>query len=145
MERRLDEQEQYSRRNNIRVVGLEENADVSAFLKDKLDINVEDNIEEYHPVGRKTSDRKKRQIIVKLKNYATKSLIMGKRFRLKESGFFINDDLTKTRNQYAQSCRSLKKEKKIKDTWIWHGNVLVKLNDGSTTRILSQNDIDQLA
>ena len=135
LEDKLDDLEQYSRRNSIRITGIEENTDVTQFLANKLDVDVGNHIERYHPVGKRREDGKPRPLLVKFLNYHSRSAVLKNRSKLKGAGVFINEDLTKCRNLIASKCRALKKDHKIKNTWIRDGTIFIKMDDESVNRI----------
>lgn len=98
----VDKLEQYSRRNNLRFLGVAEdqNEDVENVIKDilskKLYITTnEDLIERCHRVGSKLSyDGKPRPVIVKFVSYKYKSMIYKLKSKLKGTKLLIKEDLT---------------------------------------------------
>ena len=102
---KLDTLESYSRRNNLRIYGLEEsereNWDeteqrVRLFLKETMDMPEHENveIERAHRVGSKFAG--KRPIIVKLSKYKDKEAILGKARRTfqQDSDYSVKEDFT---------------------------------------------------
>ena len=141
LEERLDEMEQYSRRNSIRISGVAETTDVSEFISAKLNIDVSDQIDRCHPVGKRNADDKPRPLLVKFLNYGSREKVLKGRSKLKGSGIYINEDLTKSRSEIASKCKSLKKEKKITNTWIRDGTIFVKRIDDRVIRINSSRQL----
>jgi len=52
---------------------------------------------------------------------------------------FFSDDLTKVRRNIFSNARQLKKEKRIGDCWVRHGNIYVKSFDGKITMFDSED------
>lgn len=98
----LDKQQQYSRRNNLRIFGLpvvpsEDTEEVVLNLfKSNMQLNLEKNmLDRVHRLG-KVRDNKQ-QIIVKFISYRYRSLVLKNRKNLKGSGIYIAEDLTTNR------------------------------------------------
>ena len=145
LESRVDDLEQYGRRYSIKLSGVAESVSESpaSFLKEKLSVEIDElhDIDRYHRVGRHDSNGKPRDILIKFTNYRTKAAVFKNRFKLKGTGCFVNDDLTRKRSKLLFKCRTLKKQSSLKDTWTRDGNVFIKLNDNSTKRISSLEEL----
>lgn len=108
--------ENYQRRNNIVIVGIEEKENenwtetenlVIDFLKQKL--NVEVQIERAHRLGTRSDKYKSRPIIVLLSSFKYKARIFQNIRMLKGSGCYINEDFSlKTREERAKLIRYAK-------------------------------------
>ena len=142
LEDELDNQEQYSRRNNLRIWSdsLEENA---AENTDQIVLNhanklgvviAASDIDRSHRVGRRTPG-KPRPIIVKMSSYRARCDLYSARKRVKD--VFISEDLTKARTQLLYAARKAKADGYIKQTWTTDGKVKVRLQDD--TVILVKN------
>ena len=146
----LDDLQQYSRRNAVRISGIpqpdnEKPQDlqkaVVKLIKEDMKVELLDrDICRMHRVGRPTPPSDKhpnglpRQIILKFTCYAVRRKVMKARRNLKDlSGhpyrIYINEDLTRKRAHLAQLARAAKVERKIKDTWVLDGKIFVILND----------------
>ena len=80
-----------------------------------------------HRVGRRAEDRSTpRDIIVRFTTHNTKSSVMRSARKQKGTHVSINEDLTKTRATIAWEARTLKRERKISDTWTRDGVIFVK-------------------
>ena len=97
----LNKLERFSRRNNIRIMGFDEEEredtleKVDGFLNEYMQ-HPDMHIERAHRVGRRVPDGKPRQMIVKLLRYTDKITIMKEaKKRLQGTPFRIVDDLTK--------------------------------------------------
>ncbi|KAJ4448744.1 hypothetical protein ANN_00135 [Periplaneta americana] len=101
LERKVDDLEQYQRRQCVRIFGIEEevgeNTDklvVELATNIGVELKVED-IDRSHRVGRTTSDGRPRPIIVKFCSYRKRSEVFFNKKRLKGSGMTLREDLTK--------------------------------------------------
>ena len=134
VEERCDDLEQYSRRNTVRIRGVAEaqNENTDCVVKElatrKLSIQISDSdVVRSHRVGERAEDRSTpRDIIVRFTTHNTKSSVMRSARKLKGTHVFINENLTKTRATIAWEARTLKRERKISDTWTRDGVIFVK-------------------
>lgn len=152
IEEKLDEHEQYSRRNNIRVSGVAETKgeitdDVVLDICNNIgaDITVND-IDRSHRVGKpKESGSKPRDIIVKMCSYRSRQKIMLQRSTLKvkgHGGVYINEDLTRKRSYLLYKSRELVRSRHLLSAWSADGNILVKDNKSKIHRVQSENQLD---
>ena len=144
LETKLDEMEQYGRRNSVRISGVAENINITSFVQEKLNIDISNHTDRYHPVGKPRQDGKPRPLLLKLTSHAVKTAIMQKRSQLRGTGCYINEDLTRLRNEIAYNCRLQKKGKKIKDTWTRDGCIFVKLTNDHIKRIATYSELKEL-
>ena len=135
---KLDHHEQYSRRHSLRIVnnvvekqGEDTNQIVIDIAKKMLDKNIEPNeIDRSHRIGRPNRN-KARPIIVKFVSYNMKRETFRARKRLNfagqdAKGVYINEDLTKTRQQMLSLARALQKDHLISDSWTLDGNIWIR-------------------
>ena len=151
LERKLDQGEQYSRRNCLRISGIEEkpfeNTDtIITKLASDIDSDVElSQIDRSHRLGDPSKARAKpRDIIVKFATYRSRQSFYKRRTLLKQrdhQGVFVNEDLTKFRSGLLFNARSLTKVELLKGAWSSDGNILVKDMNDKVHRI---NDISDL-
>ena len=127
LESRLDrvsnmanENEQYSRRHNIRISGFEEEKGddcmekIVKFCNEKLSVVItEDHIDRAHRVG-KPSEGKQRAIIARLKAHKDKITILRKMKDLINSNFYVNEDLTRINQKLLYTVR---KESELYQGW----------------------------
>ena len=120
MEADINKGERFSRRNNFRLVGVEEVQNstqedcvsvVEGILRDKFGLDV--NVERAHRDGGKRDDRP-RHILVKTLSYRHKTQVMkNARAKLKDDDYFIVDDLTKKdleeKRKWAEKVKELYK------------------------------------
>ena len=102
-------QEDRSRRNNIRVDGIEEDENetwentenkLKSFLYDELEITDELYIEKAHRVARRegvkfNSSNTPRTIVAKVLDYKEKEDVMRRRYKLKETTYLVREDFSK--------------------------------------------------
>jgi hypothetical protein len=108
-------QEMYSRRNNIRVYGIEESTGedtTSLFLnmaRKKLGINFlsDRDICRSHRLGRPQPDQRPRPIIVKLLRHSDKESLIKARRSLAGTGIVMREDLTRERMGWIKSLRDI--------------------------------------
>lgn len=139
LDNKHDDLEQYTRRQNIRIAGIQEadgeNTDnlVITFAKDVLNVDVSAaEIDRSHRVGQKAQNKTTRDIIVRFVSYKSKLKIMKARKAARQhnihhkTAYYINEDLTKKRSNLASEARKLKRAGVIKDTWTFDGKVFIK-------------------
>ena len=151
LEDKADAQEQYSRRNSLRICGVEEKefenpAEVTMnLLKDELGLEIQPStVDRIHRVGRKREQEKGRPILIKFATYQERDKVYRARTKLKNyqtSRVFINEDLTRPRVQLLYEARQLKKTKQILDCWTHDGQVLIKNGHGRVCHINSKKDL----
>ena len=139
----LDRLQQYSRRENIRVYGIDETADEctnTIIVKLAYDMGVAISEQELsHRLGRKTGN-KPRPIIVRRD---TKTRMMRSKKELRGlTGYrnvFRNDDLTTLRSRlvYELNC-----DESIKSVWIIDGRIMCiqEENGKDTKRVIDSPD-----
>lgn len=104
-ERAIDDLQQYSRRNSLRVNGIPETRGenttelIKTMVKEKLGTVLEDrDIDRSHRVG-KPSTGKTRSIIVKFTSYQPRSAVIKNRRKLKGESINIKEDLTQKKQE----------------------------------------------
>ena len=110
---KANDNEQYSRRQNVKVTGFveeeeEEENCAEKFVnlcREKIGLDVNDEIvDRAHRVGKK-EEGANRAIIVRLKTHKDKLTILRNRRNLRGSGFYINEDLTKINQKLSYTAR----------------------------------------
>ena len=107
IEEKLRYSEDSSRRNNLRIEGVEEEEDnetwnqykenISIILKSKPKIN-NVNVERVHRIPRRKRNHNKdtpRATVFELHSYEDKESIMRNVYQLKDTGYYINEDFSK--------------------------------------------------
>ncbi|XP_071501386.1 uncharacterized protein [Diadema antillarum] len=153
LKRDMNDAEQYSRRNCVRLYGIPENPkeDTDQVMLDlaseKLNIKLQRHeIDRSHRVGapRTTSSRPgarkqppPRAIIVKFTTYRTRDTVIKSRRRLKGTHVGIEEDLTaENRLLLTKAKEEVERNDKLCAAWSSDGRVivLVKATNGSTVR-----------
>lgn len=142
----LDEREQYSRRNNIRIFGIKESngEDTDQLVVDlaeaKLNVVLsKDNIDRSHRVG-KPGD-KPRPIIVKFVSYAQRRAVFTRKKLLKGSGVSVSEDLTKIRRDLLKRAMDVYSKESV---WSSDGVILVNINKPKPFRVRNEKDFQKL-
>ena len=129
--------EQYGRRNNIRIFGIEDDANrqtsetttklLISTIKAKTGLYInEQEIDIAHRLG-KYKQGKHRPIIVKFVRRQTKINVFKHAKQLRQSSIYINDDLTKL-NQEVLSAVRIKDRVEVKRAWSYEGKIFVVYN-----------------
>ena len=137
----LDRQEQYSRRETVRIVGLPEEKDESVEEKvmslfGKLDCGVQkEEISIAHRNGKVSGDPKKpRHILVRFTSRRSKAKVMAKKKCLKNDKncqkVYINDDLTALRSKLLKKAKSSLSVERAYPTSDGHIKCLLKKKNG---------------
>ncbi len=125
---KLDEREQYSRRNNLRIFGVpeseSENTDeLVVDVAKKMGVQLSElSIDRSHRIGKKGPQP--RPIIVKLVRYNTRAELFRAKRNLKGSGITVREDLTKLR---LNLLKSAVEAYSIQSVWTSDGVIMVKI------------------
>ncbi|KAK6178227.1 hypothetical protein SNE40_013036 [Patella caerulea] len=162
---RLDELEQYGRREGIRISGVVETEgectdDLVVTIGQHIGVKIsKKDLNRSHRVGhpeKYNATQNPRPIIVRFKGYYTKRDFVKNASNLqaikqsnatdvlKKHSLSINDDLTKTRAELAYKVRKMCREKKIDKTWVRDGIIFVKTATGRVVLIKSQSEFQSL-
>ncbi|MEW8545707.1 MAG: hypothetical protein AB2693_19470 [Candidatus Thiodiazotropha sp.] len=151
LESQVDQAEQYSRRNCLRISGIQETNNENTdeiVLKVASDIGSSvqlPDIDRSHRIGNPNRNRiKPRDIIVKFATYRARADFYKKRTSLKDSGYlrvFVNEDLTRRRSGQLYQARVLMKSGRLKGAWSSDGTILIKTNDDSVHRVTTLTDL----
>ncbi|XP_035699286.1 uncharacterized protein LOC118431946 [Branchiostoma floridae] len=144
--RRLNELEQYSRRNCLLLHGAttSDSDSVSVVLdlaKNKLGVTLsESEIDRAHPLpGRKESNSgRKPPIVIKFVSYNTRNKIFTAKSKLKGSGMYITEHLTRENAQLLRETRA-----KLGTAWSFDGRIFC-LVDGVKKKISCLEDLDSI-
>lgn len=158
-DQKYDNVEQYSRRNSLRISGVEESPgestdDIILDLAKQCNVNITlQEIDRSHRLqprrstaGANSSSRP-RDIIVKFISYRSRSAFFRGKSVLKSSetrrNIFINEDLTKYRAEILRSARNLVKNKNsnVVNAWSSDGRIYIKAADGTRRHISSSSDL----
>ena len=151
---KVDQAEQYSRRNNLRISGYvednNENTD-DIVMKMASDIGCDlqlSEIDRSHRVGKPDAARtKQREILVKFTSYRARQKLYKRRTELKDKGYngvFLNEDLTKLRSKVLFEARKVVKADCAKGAWSSDGNILIKDYGDVVHRLTSDDDLNDI-
>lgn len=145
---KTDSLEQYTRRNSLRVFGVQETKQedcekkVLRVLKDKLQLDVlPEQIERCHRAGR-FSENKPRSIIVKFISYKDRETVFKSKRLLKNTGIVIAEDLTINRLSLLRQARDAYGDKY--GVWSKDGRIIIK-TEHKTHRIENRKQLLELS
>lgn len=155
LEKQIEQGEQYSRRNCLRISGLKEeaNEDTDALVMSIAstigsEIQISD-IDRSHRVGSPRHQRDRpRDVIVKFATYRCRQKFFKRRTALKDTGYrgvFVNEDLTRQRSSLLYEARKLFKSSLVKGAWSSDGTILVRDQSDRIHRINSLSDLNLFA
>lgn len=150
LKEQLDDLEQHSRCNNVRIHGVEEESNENVELKvldlfkNKMNLNISPElIQSCHRVGRQDNlqgSKKSRCIIVRMVSIRQQMEIMNNRKKLKGTNVFITEDLVRSRLRVFKMAQ---KKFGNKNVWTIRGKIMVKkLN--LKHMVKSATDVDKL-
>lgn len=169
LEQRVDDLEQYTRREDLVLSGLETrhqtyarataNADttedapqeelqsleqqVVSFLHSKnISIHMED-ISICHTLPR-MSGKSKPAVIIRFISRKPRNDVLRQAKKLKGTNVYINEHLTKKNGDIAREARMLRKQQKITGTWTRNGSVWIKGQDGSVKVIKDMKELEKV-
>ena len=146
LEGAVEQAEQYSRRNLLRMSGIPEDpnestdsivVEIATAISVDLDLS---EIDRSHRVGKPRAGRP-RDIIIKFSTYRARQKLYKSRTLLKDRGHrgvYINEDLTKHRNDLLYKARQCVKSHSIKSAWSHDGIILIKDNNDRVYKCLFQ-------
>lgn len=152
MEDRINYQEDYSRRNNIRISGVEElnseqtweqtAAVVTSLLEDKLQLP-DLELERAHRVGQHR-DGKHRPIVARFSRFCDREAVMRNARKLRGTNVYINDDLCAASQAIKNAQLPLLKQARAlgKTAYFRHTKLIVKERRGDTG-MTAQNQAHQ--
>lgn len=132
---RINDLEQYGRRNNIRINGIPEAGEESPEKTSKVVIETlnryienldlkREEIDIAHRLGKKKEGRH-RQIILKFQSRMKRDTVLNNRKVFKGSDIFVNEDLTRI-NQQVLACVRKKMTDEVERAWTRNGRVFYK-------------------
>lgn len=154
LQQRVDDLEQYTRAGDLIITGLETHhrTYARATANDKNTQGEDAPLEELQTLERQVvqylnskdikmdsqhisachvlsnKDKTKPVIIVQFANRKHKVEVLRQSRKLKGTGVYINEHLTKKNGEIARECRVLRKKKKVQSTWTRNGKVFIKTN-----------------
>lgn len=142
LENKIDDLEQYQRRQCLRVFGVSETDGedtdklaIDVAKKIGVDLSVND-IDRSHRIGRKETDRP-RPVIVKFVSYRKRNELFRSKKNLRGTGIVIREDLTKKRHALLQEAIT---KFGLKNVWTQDGAIIVKIGD-TKRRVTQRADL----
>ena len=142
-----DRAEQYSRRENIVIHGLEEiESETTAQLLDKtveigqlIDVEIpKASIGAVHRLGKKGQGQRPRAVVVRTNRLMKQSIMQNKQqLKTKNKNIIMYDDLTAPRRKLYKFCKD---HKKVAFCHVRDGAIITKLQDGAFRKIESADD-----
>jgi hypothetical protein len=154
VKQKANDNEQYSRRSNVRIFGVKspdtisdsvvaENCTTTVvnFCKNELGVDLnEQEIDRAHRVGRKNGDEP-RAIIVKFRSHASKVKVMKAKKNLKGKPLYVNEDLTNHNLWLLKRTKEACKNNGY--AYSVDGKIFVKISDRQgSIRIISVADLE---
>ena len=141
---RLNEHEQYSRKNNVRTTNIpgDSNIETSAvttnkvveLLNNKLKVTLQPNlIDIAHRLG-PYEQGQNRKVIVRFVHREIKQQVLAKRKMLINSGIAIFEDMSRLNGEILASARK-KLPEKVDQAWFTNGQIFVKWKSNEIERI----------
>ena len=151
---RIDELNQYGRRNLLRISGIPEsnkNTDelVIELAKERLNVTISpDDLDRTHRLGDlDAKNTNPRAIVAKFVSYAKRREMFQRRSKLKGSGIYLNDHLTPHRAKLLSLSRCYRRAGLVNSSWSVEGRLLVKENGDpgkDNGRIFELNSVHDL-
>ena len=118
------------------------------FIQSKLEINLKDyEVNEAFRVGRYRSSTPRR-IVTKFSNTNIKNEVYQKRLKLRQDpsakNIYINEDLTKNKQEILYETRKLKRKKNISNTWTRDGRVFIKVAGQDNPKEMRKGRVEQI-
>ncbi len=151
VQNKLDEVEQQSKLNNLRIFGLkeEEGEDVTKtiidFANKDLKVKIQPNEIEAKRMGSiQPMSLKPRDILITFDSRSLRNTIFRKRKMLREHNqeVYINEDLTTRRSFLFFQARKFRKRQKLFGAWTQAGNILIKTSQDSPPKEV--HNIDEI-
>lgn len=144
---KLDEREQYSRRNNLRIFGVQEENnestdDIVMGIAQKLGVPLADfEIDRSHRVGKPVAGGKHRPIIVKFIGYGPRRKMFSAKKLLKGSKITIREDLTSQRMGLLN--KSIEAYS-LKNVWTQDGVIMINAGGARPSRARYMKDLEEI-
>lgn len=166
LERKIEKQEETIKRQELRIKSLEEMRDEDDRIKTQMDLIVtvdggrsdREDIEKLEEIsqqeikGKLSSNIKsflvkktnKKIMKIKFHNKNDRDSIIKIKKKFRESGIFVNENLTRKNQDIFKAARLLKKENKLKFVWTFDGCVMVKKDEnGDRIKLKELKDLEQ--
>ena len=142
---RLNDLDQYNRRNNVRVFGVPENSGENCenmlreVFEKKMGVKLSSqDFEACHRVGGEGKGGGRRAIIARFVNRKSAEEVIRNRKKLKSTGIGISEDLTNTNYRLLQISRDIRG---LTDCWSRNGTLYVKTEKGEVRKISTESEL----
>ncbi len=149
---RIEELENYSRRDNIVIHGLPEEQNEGEEELLNLINGVADSpgvplqpyeIHAFHRLP--TKEGKNKPVIVKLNNRQTKARLVRRSKQIKLQNIFVNEYVSKQTNELFSAARLAKKDGKFQFVWLKEGQVFVRREERSQeVKVKTMKQLEEL-
>lgn len=144
---RMDDMENYSRRNCLLIHGvpevLHEHCEDTVIkllaLKNVATLDIR-QVDRAHRLGTNRNSQRPRPIIIKFIGYGPRSLVFKNKSKLKGTGITITESLTKQRQEVLSSARATHG---IGNVWSLDGKIII-LNGGKKHKITTLAQLDAI-
>jgi exosome complex exonuclease DIS3/RRP44 len=151
LDRRNNDLEQYSRRNNIRIYGLKDEKKETYFdtcqkvlslMNDKLGIKLRNgDVDIAHRIGKFSRDGNRPVICKFVQRFAKHDIIRSRR-KLKGTHYVIREDLT---NINAKLLENVASHSKVKVAWSDEGKIIALLTNNNKYVVSQLSDLDKVS
>lgn len=146
----IDNAELYSRRQNIEIHGIIQQANENIMniinsVAVKLDLEpvTPNDIEAAHRL--KAKEGRTTPILVRFTERRTRDLWVRKRTALRGDNIYINENLTRALKSLLWSTKACAKEKGYKFTWVKNGKIFVRQKEGAAViQIENERDLTKI-
>lgn len=152
IEIKQDAQDQFTRRDTLRINGLAESKDeniereVLHVFNDTMSVHPPlkpEDIVRVHRIGR-VDNNKTRQVIVKLASYGKKEIVFKNKRSLAKTSLSVNEDLTQTRAKLLYRAREARRNGIITSAWSSDGRIVVKMNNNLIKSAVTSDELDNI-
>lgn len=153
MENNQDAQEQYSRRECLRLNGLGEEKteniveEVIKVFNNTMAVQPPirpEDIARVHRVGKPIDKKKPRQVMIKMTSYRKREDIFKNKKSLINSPLSLNEDLTQIRARLLYRAREARRGGLITSTWSSDGRIVVKLLNNTIKSATTSEELDSI-
>lgn len=154
LEQRIDDVEQHSRANDLIITGLDTKHCSYARATAGVQQGEDAPPEELHILEQQVAQflsrkdmKTKPTIVVQFANRKPKIALLRQSKKLKGTGVYVNEHLTKKNAEMARNGRVLRQQNKIQATWTRNGTVFIKSNGppehAKVVVVRNMRDLDQ--
>jgi hypothetical protein len=154
LERKLEDSDQYSRRNCLKITNIAEqaNEDTDAIILDMakaMDVDIKpQDISRSHRLPTRNKKKKNRDIVIRFVTYNKRKKYYDAKNKLKDinryKNVYINEHLTQQRTELFWMCRNYVRDKKLIGTWTRDGRIAIKQAVGGEEVVKWITHVDEL-